>query len=226
MWEQCGDVLYYDQVGHGVSPPSDPTEMATFYQTCKPIFDANPPPDPDAVILDPIVASVTGRGDNSEEKVSTGAIDLGSSDLELVYEGGAGVDTQQIVLIVFPNVLVEATDQISSAWIIFDIDEVRPGQSDADTTINIYGEANVSPAAPTDADGDISSRATTTAAVTWQPPASVNTHDELRTPDIAPVVREIIAMPGWAAGNSMGIMMGHVSGDGSRWVESSRNNNG
>ena len=58
MWEQCGDVLYYDQVGHGVSPPSDPTEMATFYQTCKPIFDANPPPDPDAVILDPIVASV------------------------------------------------------------------------------------------------------------------------------------------------------------------------
>ena len=78
MWEQCGDVLYYDQVGHGVSPPSDPTEMATFYQTCKPIFDANPPPDPDAVILDPIVASVTGRGDNSEEKVSSGAIDLGA----------------------------------------------------------------------------------------------------------------------------------------------------
>ena len=51
-------------------------------------------------------------------------------------------------------------------------------------------------------------------------------HEELETDDISDIVNEITSMPGWAAGNSMGIMMGHVSGDGSRWVESSRNNNG
>ncbi len=88
------------------------------------------------------------------------------------------------------------------------------------------GEANVNPALPTGTNGDVSSRAATAAAVAWQPPSTAETHAVLVTPDISPVVREIIAMPGWAAGNSMGILFGHVAGDGSRWVESARENNG
>jgi len=62
--------------------------------------------------------------------------------------------------------------------------------------------------------------------VTWQPAASVTVHEDLITPDLTPIVNEIIALSGWAAGNSMGIMFGHVSGAGSRWVESSSTNNG
>ena len=93
--------------------------------------------------------------------------------------------------------MIESTDDIANAYILFDVDEVRPGQSDVDTTINIFGEANVNPALPTDANGDVSSRAATAAAVAWQPPATAETHADLVTPDISPVVREIIAMPGW-----------------------------
>jgi hypothetical protein len=226
MWESCGSTLYYDDVAHGMAPPSDPAEMSTFYQTCSPIYDANPPPDPDAVVLAPITASVSGRGDSAEEKVATGTIDLNSSDLELVYEGAAADNNEQVIVICFPNVLIESTDSVSSAFVLFDIDEVRPGQSDADTTINIFGEASSSCVAPTAAANDVSSRAATTAAVTWQPAASANTHDDLATPDLTPIVNEIIALSGWAAGNSMGIMFGHVSGAGSRWVESSSTNNG
>ena len=101
MWEQCGSTLYYDDVQHGMAPPSDPAEMATFYQTCKPVYEANPPPDPDAVILDPVTSSVADRGNSAEEKVATGNIDLNSSDLELVYEGGASDGNEQIIVIVF-----------------------------------------------------------------------------------------------------------------------------
>lgn len=226
MWESCGSTLYYDDVAHGMAPPSDPQAMSDFYQTCRPVFDANPPPDPDATVFDPITASVSGRGDSAEEKVATGEIDLNSSDLELVYEGDATDNNEQIIVICFPNVLVESTTAISSAYILFDIDEVRPGQSDADTTINIFGEASANCAAPTGSSNDVSSRAATTAAVSWTPAASVATHEDLVTPDISPIVREIIAMPDWAAGNSLGIMFGHVSGTGSRWVESSSTNNG
>ena len=226
VWEQCGDVLYYDSVGHGMAPPSDPQQMSDFYQTCQPVFAANPPPDPDAVLLAPITASVTGLTDSAEEKVATGVIDLTSSDLELVHEGGATTDNEQVIVICFPNVLVESSDSISSAYILFDIDEVHPGQSDADTTINIYGEASANCAAPTAAANDVSSRTATSSSVTWTPAASVAVHEDLLTPDISPIVSEIIGLDGWAAGNSMGIMFGHVSGTGSRWVESSSTNNG
>ena len=54
----------------------------------------------------------------------------------------------------------------------------------------------------------------------------MSTHDDLVTPDISAVVQEIVGLPGWASGNSMGILLGHVSGSGSRWAESSRENNG
>ena len=169
--------------------------------------------------------SVTGRGDSSEEKVTTGAIDLTSSDLELVHEG-SGADNEQVVLIVFPSVNVPADAVVSEAYILFDVDEVRPGQSDADCTINIYGEASATPAAPSDTAFDISSRVPTAHAVTWQPEPSVNAHDDLSTPNIASIVQEIVSLDGWAAGNSMGILLGHITGDGSRWAESSRENNG
>jgi len=114
-------------------------------------------------------SSITGRGEDSEEKVLTGVIDPTSSDLELVHEGSGTGDNQQIVLLVFPAVGIPPGSSIASASILFDIDEVRPGQSDADCTIAIYGEANISPAAPSTAVNDISSRTPTSSAVVWQP---------------------------------------------------------
>ena len=41
-------------------------------------------------------ASVTGRENSSEEKISSGNIDLTSSDLELVHEGNANADNEQV----------------------------------------------------------------------------------------------------------------------------------
>ena len=228
MWEQCGSTLYWDDVQHGTAPPSDPQMMQDFYMTCKPVFDANPPPVPPSgmgagglVPLGPITASVSGRPDGAEETVNTGAMYLDSSDYEIMHDGD-----EQVVGITFPSVDIAPGDTLTNAYILFDIDEVRPGQSDADTTVSIYGEANVNSVAPSTTAFDLSSRTPTAANVMWTPEASVGVHDDLVTPDIAPIVTEIVNMPGWAAGNPMTILFGHTAGAGARWVESARENNG
>ena len=41
-----------------------------------------------------------------------------------------------------------------------------------------------------------------------QPESSQNVNDLLITPDISSIINEIIGLPGWALGNSMGIMFG------------------
>ena len=107
--------------------------------------------------------------------------------------------------------------------IVFDVDEVRPGQSDQETTITIYGEATTASSAPSTTAGDLSSRTPTAAAVTWNLEVSANVHDDLMTPDISPIVNDLA---GWSAGNPMTILFGHVAGSGARWVESARTNNG
>ena len=134
--------------------------------------------------------------------------------------------SEQVVGVVFPSVDIPPGVTIAAANVIFDVDEVRPGQSDAVTTATIYGEADSKPDPPSTTAFDLSNRAPTVASVTWQPEPSVAVHDELITPDIANIVQEIIGLPDWAAGNPMSILFSHVSGSGTRWVESFRNNNG
>ena len=126
--------------------------------------------------------------------------------------------SEQVVGIIFPSVPVPAGVVVNDAYVLFDVDEVRPGASDADVTISIYGEKNINAAKPSNGAFDLSSRTPTAAAVSWQPEPSANVHDELKTPDLSPIVQEIINLQGWTPGNPMGILFGHVAGGGSRWV--------
>jgi hypothetical protein len=162
-------------------------------------------------------ASVSNPLDSAEEDVTEGTMYLDSSDLEIMHDGE---DSMQIVGITFPSVDLSPNSNAVWASVVFDIDEVRPGQSDVDVTVSIFGELNANPAAPTTDPGDLSSRTPTKSAVIWQPPASVGVHEMLYTPDISSVVNEITALPGWLQGNPMTILFGHMSGTGVRWVES------
>ena len=180
--------------------------------------------------------SVAGRPDGAEEDVGTGAMYLTSSDYEvwrlfpstqylrfvasdkacwsqIMHDGG-----EQVVGITFPSVNIPQGDIVTSAYVLFDVDEVRPGQSDATTSVSIYGEANTASAAPTTTANDLSNRVPTASNVMWQPEPSVGVHDDLTTPDISVVVNEIVSLPGWAAGNTMTILFGHTTGSGTRWV--------
>ena len=66
---------------------------------------------------------------------------------------------------------------------------------------------------------NLSSRARTTASVTWVPPAwqTGAAGPAQLTPNLAPVVQEVVKRPGWAPGNALTVI---VTGSGSRTARS------
>ena len=103
---------------------------------------------------------------------------IDSSDLELCHDGG----NEQLIVIIFPSVSLPPQGQVVAASILFDVDEVRPGQSDVPTTIAIFGEKNAFPAPVSSTAFDISNRQPTKSAVRWNPEPTVAVHDRLLTP--------------------------------------------
>jgi hypothetical protein len=211
---------------YGYNPNSIDHALASeFYGTCSiayndPPSEEGPPPPPSG----PQWFSIESPNDSAEEDISTGDMYLDSSDLEIMHDGA---DSEQVVGIVFPSVQVKSSDTILGAKVVFMVDEVRPGQSDQDVTVNVYGELAANSAAPSSNSGDMTSRIPTNAAVVWSitnPSATVG--DALETPDITEVVKEILTQSGWSAGNSMGILFGHISGSGVRWVEAAMETDG
>ena len=155
------------------------------------------------------IDSIVATTDDAEEDLATGVMYGTSSDLELMDDGG-----EQVVAVRFPSVMIPANAAVTKAVVMFDVDEVRPGQSDVDVTINIYGESNPNSAELSSDDANLSTRTPTSAAVTWQPAASVAEHELLVSADISDIINEIVAMTGWAQGNPVTILFGHASGSG------------
>lgn len=158
-------------------------------------------------VLDVRVASGT---DDAEERTS-GGVGLTSSDLELVSDGN-----EQTVGIRFTGITIPQGATISYASIQFQVDE----SSSAATSLTLQGEAVDNSVTFSTANGNISSRSRTSAAIPWTPPAW-NTVGEAgadqRTPNIASAIQEIVNRGGWLSGNALAII---VTGSGSRVAES------
>ena len=103
----------------------------------------------------------------------------------------------------------------TDAYVQFEVDEVTT----AAASLAIQGQAADRPATFSSSTGDISSRLRTTASVGWVPPPwpTVQVHGPgQRTPDISSIVREIVARPGWSAGNALVVI---ITGTGKRTAE-------
>gem|GEM_PF-1206202 len=153
---------------------------------------------------------VNATADDAEEQES-GSVGLGSSDLELVLE-----DSNQTVGIRFNGINVPQGATITGAYVQFQADETN---SEA-TSLLIQGEATDNAVTFTDTDGNISSRVRTANAVSWTPVAWANRGEagpDQRTPDIAQVIQEVVARPGWTSGNSLVLI---ITGSGKRVAES------
>ncbi|MEM7293830.1 MAG: SGNH/GDSL hydrolase family protein, partial [Pseudomonadota bacterium] len=84
------------------------------------------------------------------------------------------------------------------------------------TSLNIHGQAADNPGTFTTSSGDITSRSTTAASVSWPGiPAWVENDKGLdqQTPDLSGIVQELLNRPGWSNGNAMVFI---VTGDGQR----------
>ncbi|HXV64356.1 MAG TPA: Ig-like domain-containing protein [Vicinamibacteria bacterium] len=156
---------------------------------------------------------VATESDDAEESAQ-GVMDMNSSDLELVLEGGGN----QLVGMRFNGVGVPQGSSIQSAYVQFQVDEVTTGA----TSLTVQGEDVDNASTFSSSTGNISSRPRTAAAVPWSPapwPTVGEAGPDQQTPDIASVIQEIVDRSGWASGNSVVVI---VTGTGKRTAESFR----
>jgi uncharacterized protein YjiK len=135
--------------------------------------------NPDGVMT--VEVDVTAESDDAEED-DVGAVDLNSSDLELVEEG-----TIQTVGMRFNGLAIPQGATITNATIQFQTDETDNGA----IALTIRGEASDNAATFTTATGN------------WETVGEAG--PDQRTPDISSVIQEVVNRPGWASGNSLAI---------------------
>jgi len=154
-------------------------------------------------------------GSDDAEESATGAVNLNSSDLELVLDGSRG---NQTVGLRFTGVAIPRGAPVTNAFVQFQVDRA----TSTATSLTIRGQAADDPGTFKKTAMNISSRTPTGQSVTWDPvPAWPTPGAEQVTPDIAPVIQEIVDRDGWASGNALVII---ITGSGKRAAESFNGN--
>jgi hypothetical protein len=156
-----------------------------------------------AEVLERRVASAS---DDAEESGS-GSVSLSSGDLELTYDS-----TQQIVGLRFAGVTIPRGAVITAAWVQFQVDEADGSEAG----LSLRAEASDNAVAFVGSSRNLSSRPVTLSSVSWTPaPWGIvgAAGPDQRTPDISPLLREIVARDGWRGDGAIALL---VSGTGRR----------
>jgi len=189
-------------------PPIDtpiPMERPTPTETSTPT--ATPVLPPGNQLL--VISSGSGS-DDAEEILSTGAVSISSADLEM----GNPSQGEQLIGIRFPNLTIPAGATITNAYIEFTADE----QGITPSIFQIVGEQVLDAAPFSFASGNISSRPSTSAVVTWTPAAVWLEDGVYASENIGPILQELIAQDGWNSGNSIAVKISATSAFGMRSV--------
>jgi len=139
--------------------------------------------------------------DDVEEVLSTGSMDMNSSDLDF--------DDSKMSGMRFPGLPINQGQKILDAYIEFTADSDQSGA----VTLEFNGQA-VDDAPPFLNNAyNVSTRGKTSAAnkVTWNPVDQTD-GEVYRTPALTGIVQEIVDRPGWKPGNALVIMEEHKSG--------------
>ena len=127
--------------------------------------------------------------DDAEERISTGAIDLLSSDLELITDGSK----TQVVGMRFQNLAIPKGSTVTNAYVEFETDETHS----VPTSLEFYAQASDNAPVFTTTAFGISSRLKTTANIPWNNLSSWTIISEKhRTPNLAPIIQEVISRTG------------------------------
>jgi hypothetical protein len=156
---------------------------------------------------------VIASEDDAEEHTSDNSMDLTSTDLELISDGG----TAQEVGMRFQSVTVPQGATITNAYIQFTTDELDSGT----TNLTFYAEDIDDAPAFTGTPGNITNRSKTAASVAWNNVPAWDVEGEAgsdqRTPDLSAIVQAVVNRSGWSSGHAMVII---VTGSGERTAES------
>ena len=116
----------------------------------------------------------------------------------------------KIVGIRFGGIEVPAQATILAAYIEFTADKTDSSAA----SLLFHGEATDDAAPFAEPNGDISRRTLTTASVTWpEIPAWEISHETHQTPDLSPILQEIVDRSGWSSGNAAAFL---IAGTGRR----------
>jgi hypothetical protein len=148
--------------------------------------------------------------DDVEER-SNGRMWVATSDLDLVFDG----NVSQTIGMRFTGINAPRGAQIVNAYVQFQTDEATTAPA------NLVVRAQASDNAPafTTTNFNVTSRPTTTASTTWVPapwPSVGARGVDQRTPNLAPVLQQVVDRPGWLPGAALALI---VSGSGSRVAE-------
>src|SRR3989338_5010341 len=191
---------YYFGPSSTPTPSNTPTPSATL----------PPSPTPTPITAQTISSQVNSSSSDAEERISSGAVDLTSSDMEL----GADGSNPQIVGLRFASVNIPKAAGIINAYLEFEVDETGSSA----TSVTISGENADNPLLFTTGNKNISNRLKTASQVAWNNIPAWNTvNAKQQSPDISSIISEIVTRQGWLPGNSLVIM---ISGRGRRTGES------
>jgi len=171
-----------------------------------------------------ISRTITASTDDAEELISTGSIQLTSSDLEIVKDpqgrsDGIGI---QLVGLRFTNITIPANATVTSAFITFralDPDGVNPANN---SSIDLRIKGHDDPNSPTfsSTNSNISTRALTSASSGWGAAEAWVTGSDYTTPGLGGIINEVISNPGWTSGNSISFVIEEEGGTGGRTARS------
>lgn len=170
-------------------------------------------PHPAAPLVSGIEVRVTGSENDAEESLTTHAVTLTSSDLEMTSDLDDPGEVQ-LVGMRFTGVNIPQGMTIRRAYLEFTVDEA----ADENTSLTFAGEASDAPSPFQAAPGDLSRRERTAARVAWNDIPAWSVVDlRWRTPDLTPIVQELVNRPGWQPGQPMVFL---VEGSGRRTADS------
>ncbi|MDH3243443.1 MAG: Ig-like domain-containing protein, partial [Saprospiraceae bacterium] len=148
-------------------------------------------------------ANISLFSDDAEQKVVSGTMDRGGSDLELTTDGA----DVQLVGLRFQNLNIPKGAVILSAHLQFTVDETN----DQDPcNLQIFGELSPNPATFDAMMFNIANRPRTAANVAWSPPnwtVKALAGPEQTTPDLKKIIQELVNQAGYTESSAIALII-------------------
>lgn len=149
------------------------------------------------------LSSSTDDSDNDGYEIA-GAVNITSDDITISYSTSPVTSAFR-----FTDLNIPQGATITSAYMKF----TSSGYNTAATTISIAGELVGNSAALTTGSGDLSGKTLTATTVDWNTDNDFPlSGDEVITPDIAPIIQELVNQTSWCGGNSLTMVVNAVGG--------------
>jgi len=143
----------------------------------------------------PLERRIAASTDDAEESAS-GAANLTSSNLQLVFNASNQIDGLRFTSLTIPKGAV-----ITTAYVQFAAELNESGA----TSLGIHGQAADNPATFAGVNLNVSARPRTVDSVSWVPPAwtAGAAGAAQRTPELKTLIQGIVDRAGWASGNAL-----------------------